>query len=204
MCSGGPDYAERNQYEDDLMRMSEQMFNTYKESYVPLQNQMIEQVQGYRGPGYQQYAKDQGVNAARMNTPGTMTTVAGMDPSSGGFAQATMDAQNQSGHAGAMGAMSGLQTAEDQYMSGMLGMAQVGRGQHGDALQGTSSMAGIQAGQDMAEIAAKQYAKNQKWGAIGAIGGMTGMYYGDKAGWFNKGGDPNWMYKPLGDNPFAG
>ncbi len=195
MCSGGSgDYAKRNQYEDDLMKMSDKMFQSYQDSYVPLQDDMIQQIEGYRGAGYKQYATNQGVNAARMNTPGTLTAGAGMDPSSGGFAQATMDAQNQSGHAGAMGAMSGLQSAEDQYMSGMLGMTQVGRGQQGEALPGTSQMAGIQAGQAMAEVYAKQYSRDQKWGAIGAVGGMAGMYGADKYGWF----------KPGSDNPFAG
>lgn len=183
MCSDGGDYTESSEYEQELINMSEKMFADYQENYAPLADDIIEQVQGYRSEGYKQHSKDQGVNAARMQNSGTVTAGAGKNPTSGGYMQASQNAQNQTGFAGGMGAMSGLQTTEDQYMSGMLGMTQVGRGQQADALQGISQLAGIQAGQNMAELASKQYVSDQKLGAAGSIAGMGGAY-GYNKGWF--------------------
>lgn len=186
MCGGSADYASRTEFEDELMRFSSKRFDDFRDVYVPLENDMINQIQSMRGAGYQQAMRDQGVNAARMSSQGGMVAGAGMQPGGGNFAQQALASEAQYSTAGAMGAMSGEQTAEDQYMSGMLGMSQLGRSQQGTALQGMSSMAGIQAGNQMAELAAKQHARNQRWGTIGGIAGLGLGYYGDKNDWWRK------------------
>ena len=184
MCSGDDDYVEANPYEDQLVEISEKMFEDYQQNYVPLENEMIREIESKRGADYQQSMKNEAVTAARMASPGTVTVGAGMDPSQGSFIQASNQAQQQAGTAGAMGAMSGLQTAEDQYLSGMMGMAQMGRGQQATAMQGTSDLAAQQAGVDMAELSAQQYANAAKWGAAGSVAGMGAAYYGKDQGWF--------------------
>ncbi|WP_420588247.1 hypothetical protein [Bacterioplanoides sp.] len=181
MCSD-PDYAEQNEYEKALIEQSESMWADYQENYVPLENQVIKEVEGKRSAGYQQYSKDQAVNAARMQTPGTVTVGAGMQPGSGSFARASQSAQQQSGAAGAMGAMAGLQSAEDQYMSGMMGLAQTGRGQQASAMSGYSSLAANQAGTDMAELMAKQQVSSARWGAVGSMAGMGASAYMKQSG----------------------
>lgn len=186
MCSSSPDYVEQNEYERALIGQSEKMWENYQEKYIPLENQLIKQIEGKRSAGYQQYSKNQAVNASRMQAPGTVTVSAGMNPGSSNFAEASQIAQKQTGTAGAMGAMAGLQSAEDQYVSGMMGMAQHGRGQQATAMQGYGSLAANQAGMDMAELSAKQYANSAKWGAIGGMTGMGIGYYGNKQGWFGR------------------
>ncbi len=185
MCSS-PDYVEQNEYEKALIEQSEAMWENYQESYIPLENQIIEQTQNKRSAGYQQHSQDQAVNAARMQAPGTVTVGAGMQPGSGNMMETSQTAQEQTGTAGAMGAMAGLQSAEDQYASGMLGLSQHGRGQQATAMQGTSQLATNQAGMDMAELSARQHASNAKWGAIGGMAGLGAGYYADKKGWFDK------------------
>ncbi|MGI9274182.1 MAG: hypothetical protein ACR2PT_04885, partial [Endozoicomonas sp.] len=54
------------------------------------------------------------------------------------------------------------------------------------AMQGMGQLASQQAGVDMAELSAQQYARNQMWGAGGAVAGMGFAYHGKKKGWFNK------------------
>lgn len=186
MCGGGPDYVERNPYEDELMRVAEKRWNEYQSDYIPLENDMIQQIQSMRGAGYQQSQKDQGVNAARINSPGAITVGAGMQPGGGNFAQDAINLESQYSTASGMGAMAGEQSAEDQYMSGMLGMSQLGRNQQGTALEGTSQLAGMEAGNRMAEMSAKQYASNQKWGALGTVGGIGIGWYGDEQGWWDQ------------------
>lgn len=185
MCSDDPDYVESNPYEEELIKQAEGMWETYNESYVPLENQMIERIQGYGSDEYKQQQSDKAVSAARMNTPGNVTAGAGMDPSTGGFMAASGAAQNQSGLAGGMGAMSGQQTAEDQYIGGLMGMAQMGRGQQAAAMQGTGNLASMTAGQQAAELAAKQTVDSAKWGAAGSLAGLGMTYYGDTQGWFD-------------------
>ncbi len=185
MCGGGPDYVERNPYEDELMKVAEKRLGEYQQDYIPLENDMIQQIESMRGAGYQQSMKDQGVNAARINTPSAITVGAGMQPGGGGLAQTAMDMEAQAGTAGAMGAMSGEQTAEDQYMSGMMGMSQLGRNQTATAMEGTSQLAGMEAGNRMAEMSAKQYANSQKWGAMGSMAGLGIGWYGDTKGWWD-------------------
>ena len=188
MCSSSPDYVEQNEYERALIEQSEKMWESYQENYIPLENQIIEQIEGKRSAGYQQHSKNEAVNAARMQNPGTVTVGAGMQPGGGNFAEASQSAQEQTGTAGAMGAMAGLQSAEDQYMSGMMGMAQHGRGQQATAMQGYGNLAANQAGMDMAELSAKQHASSAKWGAIGGMAGLGVAYHGHKQGWFGKDG----------------
>ncbi len=183
MCSS-PDYVEQNEYEKALIEQSEAMWENYQESYIPLENQVIEQTQNKRSAGYQQHSQDKAVNAARMQAPGTVTVGAGMQPGSGNMMETSQTAQEQTGTAGAMGAMAGLQSAEDQYASGMMGLAQHGRGQQATAMQGTSQLATNQAGMDMAELSARQHASNAKWGAIGGMAGLGVGYYGKQQGWF--------------------
>ncbi|MGI9276232.1 MAG: hypothetical protein ACR2PT_15505, partial [Endozoicomonas sp.] len=96
MCSSG-DYVERNPYEEELMRVSEKRYNEFLDIYVPLENEMIQQIQGYRGAGYQQSMMDKGVNAARMQTPGSITVGAGMQPGGGSFAEQSQSVQEQAG-----------------------------------------------------------------------------------------------------------
>ena len=197
MCSGGPDYVEENDYERALFEQSEKMWQNYQDKYIPLENQVIEQMQAKRSAGYKQHSKDQAVNAARMQTSGTALSGPGMDPSGGGFMMASNEAQNTSGTAGAYGAMAGLQSAEDQYMSGMMGISQAGRGQQATAMQGMSNLAANQAGIDAAELAAKNSIRQSKWGALGTMAGAGGMVYGKKQGLFDK--------KPSNSgNPFSG
>lgn len=182
MCSDGDDdYIEPNPYEEKLVEVSEQMYQDYQQNYVPLENEMIEQIEGYRGESYQQSQKDKAVTAARMSTPGTVTAGLGMDPSSGTFIQASNSAQQQAGTAGAM---SGLQTAEDAYLGGMMGMAQMGRGQQATAMSGTSNLAAQQAGVDAASLAAQQQANSAMYGAFGSMAGLGMGYYGKDQGWF--------------------
>ncbi len=194
MCTSGPDYMEENEYEKELFSQSEKLWKSYQDNYVPLENQVIEQTQAKRSAGYKQHSTDKAVNAARMEQPGTALTSAGMDPSGGGFMQTSNDAQNVSGTAGAYGAMAGHQSAEDQYMSGMMGLSQAGRGQQSEALSGLNSLAANQAGVDAAELAANQTVRNARWGALGTMAGAGGMMYGYQQGWF----------KPKTDNPFSG
>ena len=99
---------------------------------------------------------------------------------------ASNEAQNASGTAGAYGAMAGLQSAEDQYTSGMLGISQAGRGQQATAMQGMSNLAANQAGIDAAELAAKNTVRQAKWGGIGTMAGAGGMMYGKNQGWFDR------------------
>lgn len=186
MCTSGPDYVKENEYERELFRQSEKLWQSYQDKYIPLENQVIEQIQGKRSAGYKQHSMDQAVNAARMEQPGTALVGPGMDPSGGGFMMASNEAQNTSGTAGAYGAMAGLQSAEDQYMSGMMGVAQTGRGQQAEALSGLNSLAANQAGIDAAELAAKQTVKNARWGALGTMAGAGGMMYGKNQGWFDR------------------
>ena len=185
MCSD-PDYIEENPYEEELVRISEEMWLDYQENYIPLENQIIEQTQDKRSASYQQNQQDRAVNEARMQHHGTVTAGAGMNPGHGSFMQTSNTAQQQAGHAGAMGAMAGLQTAEDQYMSGMLGLTQHGRGQQATAMQGTGSLASNQMGMDMAELSAQQYASSAKWGAVGGMAGLGMTAYGDSQGWFDE------------------
>lgn len=194
MCSS-PDYVEQNEYEKALIEQSEKMWQNYQESYIPLENQIIEQTQNKRSAGYKQHSQDQAVNAARMNAPGTVTVGAGMQPG-GNMMEMSQQAQEQSGTAGAMGAMAGLQSAEDEYASGMMGLAQHGRGQQATAMQGYGSLAANQAGMDMAELSAKQTASNAKWGAIGGMAGLGAGYYGHTKGWFKTSGTGSSTVKP--------
>ena len=181
MCSE-PEYQESNPYEDELVRQSELMWEDYQTNYVPLENQMIEDIEGYRSEEHKAYQKDRGATTARMQTQGTVTAGAGMDPSSGTFMSASNSAQSQSGTAGALGASMGLSTAEDQYIGGMTGMAQMGRGQQATAMEGTSNLASMQAGQDAAELAAQQTISSAKWGAAGTTAG-AGTAYGIENDW---------------------
>ena len=123
MCGSGPDYIEENEYERALFEQSEKMWQNYQDKYIPLENQAIEQMQNKRSAGYRQHSMDQGVNAARMQNPGTTQVGAGMNPGGGGAMMAANDAANLTATSGAMGAMAGLQSAEDQYTSGMLGIS---------------------------------------------------------------------------------
>lgn len=182
MCSDDPDYVESNPYEEELIRVADEMFQNYQESYVPLENQMMERIQGYGSEDYKQQQMDKAVTAARINTPGQVTAGAGMDPSTGTFIDASGKAQQQTGLASAMGAMSGQQTAEDQYIGGMMGMAQTGRGQQATAMGGYGNMASLTAGQQAAELAAKQTVESAKWGAAGSMAGL-GMIYGYDKYW---------------------
>lgn len=181
MC-GTPDYVESNPYEEELLKQAEGMWQDYQEKYVPLENQMMERIEGYGSEQYQQEQIDKSVTAARINTPGTVTAGAGVDPSTGAFMNATGQTQQQSGMAGSMGAMAGQQTAQDQYIGGMMGLAQTGRGQQATAMQGTSNLASMTAGQQAAEMAAKQAADAANWGLVGSVaGGMAAGMYGSKA-----------------------
>ena len=185
MCSSNPDYVKKNPYEDELVKQSEKLWQNYQDKYIPLENQVIDQIASKRSAGYKQHSQNQAVNASRMQAPGTVTVGAGMQPGSGNFAEASKTAQEQTGTAGAMGAMAGLQSAEDQYVSGMMGMSQHGRGQQATAMEGYSSLAANQAGMDMAELSAKQYANSAKWGGIGGVGGMAFAKIGKDRGWFD-------------------
>lgn len=179
MCSDDDDdhYVQSNPYEEEMVRQAESRWQEYQQMYVPMENDLIRQIEGYRGEGYQQSMKDEAVNAARMNTPGTVTAGAGMDPGSGTFMAQSIGAEQQSGTAGALGAMSGLQTAEDQYVGGMMNMAQVGRQQSATSMSGMGNLASMQAGVDAAEMAAQQQANSAMWGAIGT-GVGAGVGYG--------------------------
>ena len=185
MCSS-PDYVEQNEYEKSLVEQSEKLWQNYQESYIPLENQIIDQVQGKRSTGYKQSQQNQAVNASRMSAPGTITVGAGMQPGGGNFAEIAGEAQNQSSASAGMASMAGLQSAEDEYMSGMLSLTQHGRGQQATAMEGTSNLAANQFGMDMAELGAKQHVKNARWGAIGGMAGLGVGYYGDKKGWFDR------------------
>ena len=179
MCSDDDDYVESNPYEDQMVKTAENMWADYQTNYIPLENQMMERVAGYDSDSYKQYSKDRAVTSARMQTPGQVTTAAGMDPSGGNFVAASVGAQQQAGTAGGLGAMSGLQTAEDQYLGGSMNLAQVGRGQQASSVAGMGNLASMQAGQDAAEMAANQTVQSARWGAAGSLAGL-GMAYGNK------------------------
>ena len=186
MCSDDDDYVESNPYEDQLIETAENMWADYQTNYIPLENQMMERVAGYDSDTYKQYSKDRAVTSARMQTSGTVTAGAGMDPSGGNFAAASLGAQNTAGTAGGLGAMSGLQTAEDQYIGGSMNIAQTGRGQQASSVSGMGNLATMQAGQSAAELAANQTVQSAKWGAAGSLAGLGMAYYGDTQEWWDK------------------
>lgn len=185
MCSGDPDYVESNAYEDELVASAEAMWQDFQENYVPLENERIDRIRKYGSDAHKQLQTDKAVTSARINTPTGVTAGLGMDPTSGTFLGATGTSQSQAGLAGSLGAVSGLQTAKDQYVGGMMGLAQTGRGQQSTALSGTSSLASMQAGQDAAAIAAQQTADSARLGAIGSIAGM-GVTYGHSKDWWQE------------------
>ena len=188
MCSDDDDYVESNPYEDQMMETADRMWKDYQTNYIPLENQMMDRIAGYDSDAYKQYSKDRAVTSARMQTPGTVTAGAGMDPSGGNFVAASAGAQQQAGMAGGLGAMSGLQTAEDQYLGGSMNLAQVGRNQQATSMAGMGNMASLQAGQDAAALAANQSVQSAKWGAAGSVAGLGMAYHGHTKGWW---GDKN-------------
>ena len=72
-----------------------------------------------------------------------------------------------------------------------MGLAQVGRGQQATAMQGTSSLSSMTAGQQAAEMAAKQTIDSAQWGAAGSIAGLGMAYGNDKYGWLKPKPKPN-------------
>ena len=184
MCGGGSDYVEQNQYERELIDQAERRLAEYNEMYVPLEYQQMADVNRYRSDTFRQGSKDKSVNAARMQLPATTRAGVGMDPGSGNLMLQSMATEQQAGTAGAMGAMAGLQSAEDQYAQGTANLAATGRSQSGTAMNMTASMAQQQAGLIAAQKAAQQTADNAKWGAMGTVAGLGAGYYGDKKGWF--------------------
>ncbi len=180
MC-GGNDYAEESVYEKQLVEMADRQLAHYNELYVPLEYQQMADVNRYRSDVFKQGSKDKSVNAARMNTPSSAVVASGMNPGAGGHMLRSMATEQQSGASGALGAMTGLQSAEDLYAQGSLNTAASGRQQQGLKLGMASTMAQQQAGVIAAQKAAQQTVKDAYWGAAGTIaGGAAAGYYGRK------------------------
>lgn len=131
MCGGSPDYVEASEYEKTLIDLADKQLAHYNELYVPLEYQQMADVNRYRSDVFKQGSKDKSVNAARMNTPSSAVVAAGMNPGAGGHMLRSMATEQQSGSAAALGAMSGLQSAEDMSAQGRLNMAATGQKQRG-------------------------------------------------------------------------
>ncbi|MCG7915917.1 MAG: hypothetical protein JAY71_18785 [Candidatus Thiodiazotropha weberae] len=182
---GDDDYVEESPYERALVDMAEKRLGEYQEMYVPLEYQQMADVDRYRSNTFKQGSKDKAVNTARMQTPGTVVAGSGMDPGSGNFMVGSIGAEQQAGSAGAMGAMAGLQSAEDLYAGGTLDLAAVGRGQTGTTMNLSQSMAQQQAGVLAAQKAAQQQADSAMLGAVGSVAGAAAGAYGKEQGWFD-------------------
>ena len=177
MCGGSPDYVEASEYEKTLIDLADKQLAHYNELYVPLEYQQMADVNRYRSDVFKQGSMDKSVNAARMNTPSSAVVAAGMNPGAGGHMLRSMATEQQSGSAAALGAMSGLQSAEDMSAQGRLNMAATGQKQRGTQLSLASTMAQQQAGVIAARKAAEQTVSDAKWGAAGSIAGGVAAGY---------------------------
>lgn len=180
MCGGDPDYVEQNEFERELIDMSDRQLAHYNKLYVPLEYQQMADIDRYRSDVFRQGSMDKSVNAARMQTPAGVRAGAGVNPGTGNLMMQAIGTEQQQGTAGAMGAMAGLQSSEDLSAQGRLGLASTGRNNPAQAMQMTASIAQQQAGQVAAQKAAQQMASNAKWGALGTVGGLATGYAYDK------------------------
>ena len=113
------------------------MWQGYQENYIPLENQMIDRIEGYGSEEHKQQQMDKAVTAARINTPGSVTAGAGMDPSNGNFSAASGAAQNQTAsgglHGGDVGPTNGrgsVHWRDDGISTGRSGSAGNGHAGH--------------------------------------------------------------------------
>ena len=178
MCSSDDDddYVESNPYEDEMIKQADSMWKDYQQHYVPLENELMDRTAGYKSAAYKQSITNKAANAARMASPGTVLAGAGMNPANGNFLQTAHTAENQTGMAAGMGAMSGLQTAADQYTGGTMNLSQIGRQQQGTSMAGYGNLASLEAGQVAAKRAAKQTVTNARMGALGSVAGAATAY----------------------------
>lgn len=183
MCGGDPDYVEESEYERQLVEMADRQLAHYNELYVPLEYQQMADVNRYRSGTFKQGSKDKSVNAARMATNVSAQAAPGMDPGTGNLMLQSMAKEQQTGNASALGAMSGLQTAEDLSAQGRLNLTATGQQQRGVQMNLTSTMAQQQSGVIAAQKAAQQQVNDAYWGAAGSIaGGVAAGYYGKNTG----------------------
>ena len=164
-------------YERELVNLAEKRLAEYEEMYIPLEYQQMRDVERFRSQTFKQGMMDKSVNTARMQTPGTVLAGPGMNPGSGNFMLSSQQAQQKAGGAASMGAMAGLQGAEDLYVAGGMDLAAAGRGQTGTSMNMTSTIAQQQAGVLAAQKAAQQSVKDAQWGAAGSVAGAAYAKY---------------------------
>jgi hypothetical protein len=158
--------------ERDQLRIAQDTWDRYKQSFRPIEDAMIEKIRQYEQPGYRENKAGEAAIAARRGVaPGGAGT-------SGRFLSGAMQSALGSGALASQGAaQTGLQ-AHQKYLGGLQGMTQLGHNERQQASQGTTRLAGIEnaaAARKAALAAAEQENFMQGLGQLGGYG-MSAMY----------------------------
>lgn len=187
MSMGNGDYVDESQGEKDLLQLAEDTYSDYKDRFIPLENQLIENLSNL------QDRKPQSAGRAAATTRQSFdknykdvtlgNTTAGYDPLSGKNTMGLADASAGEGVLQTRATTSSDQAVDDAYYSGQRQLLQMGQGIRSGSAGLSTISAGLNANAENIRAQSDAYGKNAMYGAVGTTLGLAGRA-GLEKGWF--------------------
>lgn len=175
MCGGDePDAPPPSPYETEMMNQAENRLKEYQDTFIPLENQWMQQSKLYGSQDYTTKQQNAAVAASRMQNSGTALAGVGMQPG-GTFLGAAQGAAQGGGGAAGLASAAGYQVAKDKKYGSALDIVKLGRNQTATSANMNSQLASSQAGIQAAQHAAARQEQSAMAGAMGTAIGMGGM-----------------------------
>lgn len=177
---GGGESAdfEETEAERAVAEVAVQKFDTYQKHFKPLEMEYINRVDDKSGEGYQNLVSGLAANAATKEARQVEAGLyqGGLNPNSGAFKTKSNALNNAILATKNSAAASGMQAAQNDYLSGLSNVAAIGTGQDAVATNSTRGLADISAAQSWND--AKNdflgYQSDQKF--TGAVAGAAADY----------------------------
>lgn len=174
---GGSEKVEETPEEKELAQIASERWERYKETFKPLENQYMAEVDDLGTQQAQDQVTGQAVSGVQQGV-GDMA----IDPNQGNPMGNTGAALGSARANAATQATTGLR---GQHIQGMQGIVQMGQGQSADAIQGMSDIAGQAASEAAADAKRetfRDFNRRQAWGNLAGNVAGAGMAYGMQGG----------------------
>jgi hypothetical protein len=173
---GGSSEVKETSQERELAMISNEQWGQYQSRFVPFENEWIKDIpvtysekaratgQTAGEAGLQSGQLRQGIMQSQMNR--------GINPNSGQFQGALSSAANKGGIASGRAQIGVNQAMGDQYYQGLQSAINIGRGQAGEAMQDTASLAKGATNTAISDAYAKQNSADSIKSSAASIAGM--------------------------------
>lgn len=168
--SGGAEQVEQTAAEREQLKIAADTWDRYKETFVPIENAMVDKIRSYDTEGYRENKVGEAATVAKRNQ------LQARGGASGHFLGDILQHGVQTGAIAGMGGAETGQETREQYGSGLQGMTQIGHNIRQTASQGMTGLAGISNTEARRQSIADAKEKQNMMQGVGQFAGMGASY----------------------------